>query len=165
MKLLLTLFFSLLISASHAEELFVPLSQFDNDSQRLTNNKVLEFWGYHNYNGSDNYQNILKLRYYNPIEAGDWRGRIRLDTSYASNYNSISSADNAGQYSAGNTMVVDMSSISPIATKAFAQKINALGGGSPGLSPLTEPLTYAQRRDEYRARNATAIPVNPSRAS
>ena len=83
MKLFLFFLFTLFVSASHAEELFVPLSQFDNDSQRLTNNKVLEFWGYHNYDNNDNYQNVLKLRYYNPLEAGDWQGRIRLDTSYA----------------------------------------------------------------------------------
>ena len=105
MKHLFSLLLILFASAAHAEDLLVPLSKFDNDSQQLTNSKVLEFWGYHNYDGSDNYQNILRLRYYNPLEAGDWRGRIRLDTAWASNYNSIASANNSGQYSAGNTMV------------------------------------------------------------
>jgi hypothetical protein len=105
MKSLLSLLLVLFASATQAEDLLVPISKFDNDSQQLTNSKVLEFWGYHNYDGSDNYQNILKLRYYNPLELGDWRGRIRLDTTWASNYNSIASANNSGQYSAGNTMV------------------------------------------------------------
>jgi hypothetical protein len=105
MKHLLSLILVLFVSASHAEDFLVPISKFDNDSQQLTNSRVLEFWGYHNYDGSDNYQNILRLRYYNPLEVSDWRGRIRLDTAWASNYNSISSANNSGQYSAGNTMV------------------------------------------------------------
>jgi hypothetical protein len=98
MKYLLSLLLVLCVSATHAEDFLVPFSKFDNDSQQLTNSKVLEFWGYHNYEGGDNYQNILRMRYYNPLEAGDWRGRIRLDTAWASNYNSISSANNSGQY-------------------------------------------------------------------
>lgn len=124
MKSLLALLFSLLVSASYAEELFVPLSRFDNDSQQLSNSKVLESWVYHNYDNNDTYQNILKLRYYNPLEAGNWRGRFRLDTSYTSNYNSISSADNAGQYSAGNTMVTIWGQ-----DQTFLKPLGALIGG------------------------------------
>lgn len=105
MKFSISLLFSLFFLTAHADGIFVPPSKFDNDSQQLTGNKVLEFWGYHNYQGSDNYQNVLKLRYYNPLELGDWRGRIRLDTSYVANFNSISSANSSGQYSSGNTMV------------------------------------------------------------
>ncbi|QWD81196.1 hypothetical protein [Polynucleobacter sp. MWH-S4W17] len=124
MKILLSLLISFFVSASYAEDLLVPVSKFDNDSQRLTNSKVLEFWGYHNYDGNDNYQNILKLRYYNPLAAGEWRGRIRLDTSYASNYNSISSANNSGQYSAGNTMATIWGQ-----DQTFLKPLGALVGG------------------------------------
>lgn len=124
MKYCLTLLLSLFVSVSHAETLFVPISEFDNDSQQLTDNKVLELWGYHNYDGNDNYQNIVRLRYYNPLKAGDWRGRMRLDTSWASNYNSISSADNAGQYSAGNTMVTVWGQ-----DRTFLKPLGALVGG------------------------------------
>jgi len=81
MKLLVTFLFSIFVSASYAEDLLVPLSKSDNDSQQLSDSKVLEFWAYHNYDNNDNYQNVLKLRYYNPLAAGNWRGRIRLDTS------------------------------------------------------------------------------------
>lgn len=105
MKIFYLLLLVLFTSVTRADDLLVPLSKFDNDSQQLTGNKVLEFWGYHDYQGSDNYQNILKLRYYNPLELGDWRGRIRLDTSYVANFNSNVSANNSGQYSSGNTMV------------------------------------------------------------
>ena len=105
MKYLLSILFSLFISVVHAEGALVPISKFDNDSQQLTDSKVLEFWAYHDYQGNDNYQNTLKLRYYNPLEVGDWRGRIRLDTSYVANYNSNSPSNNAGQYSSGNTMM------------------------------------------------------------
>ena len=124
MKHFLSLLLTLFVSASYAEDLLVPISKFDNDSQKLTNSKVLEFWGYHDYDGSDNYQNILKLRYYNPLQAGDWRGRIRLDTSYASNYNSISAANNSGQYSAGNTMVTIWGQ-----DRTFLKPLGALVGG------------------------------------
>lgn len=88
-----------------AETLLVPLGKFDNDSQRLTNSKVLEFWAYHANQEADNYQNTLRLRYYNPLKVGDWHGRIRLDTAYVANYNSNTSPNNSGEYSAGNTMV------------------------------------------------------------
>lgn len=96
---------SFCIGLAHAEDLLVPLSKFDNDSQQLTNSRVLEFWAYHDYQGNDAYQNILKLRYYNPLEAGDWRGRIRLDSSVVANFNSNSPSNNSGQYSSGNTMI------------------------------------------------------------
>lgn len=105
MKYLIFTLLVLIHCLAQAEDVFVPLSDFDNDSQQLTKSRVLEFWGYHNYQGDDNYQNTLRLRYYNPLELGDWRGRIRLDTAVVSNYNSISSANNNGQYSAGNTMI------------------------------------------------------------
>ena len=124
MKLLVTFLFSIFVSASYAEDLLVPLSKFDNDSQQLSDSKVLEFWAYHNYDNNDNYQNVLKLRYYNPLAAGNWRGRIRLDTSYASSYNSISSANNAGQYSAGNTMVTIWGQ-----DQTFLKPLGALVGG------------------------------------
>ena len=93
------------VSVALASDLLVPLRKFDNDSQQLSDSKVLEFWGYHNYQGNDNYQNTLRLRYYSPINAGVWRGRIRFDTAYVANFNSITSAGNSGQYSSGNTMV------------------------------------------------------------
>ncbi len=124
MKFFLSLLFSLFISVAHAETLLVPLSKFDNDSQQLTNSKVLEFWGYHDYQGSDNYQNTLKLRYYNPLEVGDWRGRIRLDTAYVANFNSISSENNSGQYSSGNTMVTIWGQ-----DRRFLKPLGALVGG------------------------------------
>ena len=124
MKFLFPLFLALFVSAAYAEDLLVPISKFDNDSQQLTDYRVLEFWGYHNYNGSDNYQNTLTLRYYNPLELGDWRGRIRLDTSYASSFNSISSANNSGQYSAGNTMLTIWGQ-----DHTFLKPLGALVGG------------------------------------
>lgn len=131
MKFLVSLLLVLLFSVAYAEELFVPISKFDNDSQQLTKNKVLEFWAYHNYNGNDDYQNILKIRYYNPLEAGDWRGRIRLDTSWASNYNSISSGNNSGLYSAGNTMVTiwgqDRTFLKPLGALVGARVIFPFG--------------------------------------
>lgn len=105
MKYFVAVILSLFIGVSQAEDLLVPISKFDNDSQQLSKDRVLEFWGYHDYDGNDSYQNTLKLRYYNPLEAGSWRGRIRLDTSYVSNYNANSNLNNSGQYSAGNTLV------------------------------------------------------------
>ena len=105
MKYFLLLVFSLFWSVAWAEDLFVPPSKFENNSKELSKDRVLEFWGYHNYDGSDNYKNILRLRYYNPLELGNWQGRIRLDTSITSEYNPQMASNNSGQYSAGNTMV------------------------------------------------------------
>ena len=130
-KYFLLFFASLFMSTAWAEDFFVPLSKFDNDSQELSKDRVLEFWGYHNYEGSDNYKNILKLRYYNPLEAGDWRGRIRLDTSISSDYNSQMTSNNTGQYSAGNTMVTiwgqDRSFLKPLGALVGARVIVPFG--------------------------------------
>lgn len=104
-KYFLLIVVSLYFSVALAEDLLVPLSKFDNDSQQLSKERVIEFWGYHNYDNSDNYQNILKLRYYNPLQVGSWQGRVRLDTSIVSNYNSTSIQNSSGQYSSGNTML------------------------------------------------------------
>ena len=125
MKYFLSLLIFLFFSVAHAEYLLVPVSKFDNDSQQLSDSRVLEFWAYHNYNGDDNYQNTLRLRYYNPLEAGNWRGRIRLDTAYVSNFNSISSANNSGQYSAGQTMVTVWGQ-----DNGLLRSLGALVGGS-----------------------------------
>ena len=124
MKYFLSLLFVLFTSVTHAEYLLVPISKFDNDSQQLTDSKVLEFWAYHNYNGSDNYENTLRLRYYNPLAIGDWRGRIRLDTAYVANYNSITSSSNSGQYSSGNTMLTIWGQ-----DNGFLKSLGALVGG------------------------------------
>ena len=97
--------FSVLVSAVYAEDYLVPLDKFNNDSQKLSPESVLEFWGYHEYDGSENYQNTLKLRFYTPLEAGDWRGRFRLDTSVASDYNSTTSPNNAAQFTTGPTLI------------------------------------------------------------
>jgi len=87
MKFLAIPLLALCIAQAHAEDLFVPISKFYNDSQQLTDSKVLEFWASHDYQGGDNYQNDLRLRYYNPLEVGDWKGRIRIDANMVSNYN------------------------------------------------------------------------------
>ena len=123
-KLFLILAASFCLGSVWAEDLFVPLSQFNNDSHKLSQDRVLEFWGYHNYQGSDNYQNTLKLRYYNPLEIGDWRGRIRLDTSIQSEYNTTVSPNNSGQYSAGNTLITIWGQ-----DRTFLKPLGALLGG------------------------------------
>lgn len=105
MKYFVFIFINLLIANAYAEDLLVPLSKFDNDSQRLATDHVLEFWGYHGFDGANNYDNTLTLRYYNPLEAGDFKGRVRIDTSLVSAYNTDVAGSNSKQYSAGNTMV------------------------------------------------------------
>ncbi|MBU3622006.1 hypothetical protein [Polynucleobacter sp. CS-Odin-A6] len=105
MKFFAIVLMVLLASHARAEDLLVPISDFDNDSQKLTNSRVLEFWGYHGYQGKEDYKNTLTIRYYNPLEWGDWRGRIRIDSSVISNYGANMASNNSGQYSAGNTMV------------------------------------------------------------
>jgi hypothetical protein len=124
MKYLLLIFISLFLSTAWAKDLLVPLSKFENNSKDLSKDRVIEFWGYHNYEGNDNYQDILKLRYYNPFEVGDWQGRIRLDTSISSDNNSQITSNNSGKYSAGNTMVTVWGQ-----DKSFLKPLGALVGG------------------------------------
>lgn len=104
-KLLASIFLGIFISTAQAKDLLVPVSEFRNDSQQLSNSKVVEFWGYHNYQGAGDFQNTLKIRYYNPLEWEEWRGRFRLDSSVVSNYGLDMPSNSSGQYSAGNTMI------------------------------------------------------------
>ena len=67
--------------------------------------RVLEFWGYHNTTGDQVQNDILKLRYYQPLTFDQWRGTMRLDTSYVSTYGPTLPAQSSGTYNAGNTML------------------------------------------------------------
>lgn len=117
------LLLGVLFSTAWAEDAKNHAPLFVNDSQQLSNQRVLEFWGYHNYQGSDAYQNIGKIRYYNPLEIGDWEGRLRLDASRVSNFNSISSPSSSGEYKAGQTMVTVWGR-----DKVFLKEMGALVG-------------------------------------
>ena len=66
---------------------------------------AIEFWGYYNYLGSGDYNDILKVRFYQPLHMGDWYGTMRLDTSYVSNFGPTQLHQEAGAYSAGNTLL------------------------------------------------------------
>jgi len=135
-------------SFAWAEDLLVPLSKFDNDSQRLSTDRVLEFWGYHSFESGSNYENTLTLRYYNPLEAGDWKGRFRLDTSLISSYNTETAGGNTRQYSAGNTMVTiwgqDKEFLNPLRALVGARVIMPFGNNGqwaigPQLSWTLKP--------------------------
>jgi hypothetical protein len=131
MKFLISLLICLVPSIAFAEDLLVPLSKFDNDSQKLSNDRVLEFWGYKTSDGSNNFQNALTLRYYNPLELGDWRGRLRLDTSVVSSYNLDTSRSNSQQYFSGNTMLTvwgqDKDFLNPLGALVGARVIFPFG--------------------------------------
>jgi hypothetical protein len=123
-KFCVAILFGALISLAHAEDFFVPFDKFANDSQKLSPDTVLEFWGYHEYDGSENYQNTLKLRLYTPLEVGDWRGRFRLDTSVAADYNSTASPNNSTQFTTGPTLITIWGQ-----NTTFLHPLNALVGG------------------------------------
>lgn len=80
-------------------------TSFQNVSGEYSRDKILEFWGYHNYQGNQNYSDTLKLRFYHPLDIDRFRGTIRLDTAYVSSYGPSFPSQNSGQYSAGNTML------------------------------------------------------------
>jgi hypothetical protein len=123
MKICLAILFSMFISLAHAEDFFVPIDKFGNNSHQLSPDTVLEFWGYHEYDGSENYQNTLKLRFYTPLELGDWRGRFRLDTSVVADYNSTTSANNSTQFTTGPTLITVWGE-----NNTFINPLNALVG-------------------------------------
>jgi hypothetical protein len=54
-----------------AKQTSAPILGLVNASQDRSENHILEFWGYHEYDGSQNYADTLKLRYYNPLNIGD----------------------------------------------------------------------------------------------
>lgn len=77
--------------------------QYDPDQQ--SNQQVLEFWAYHDMLAESTNSDILKLRYYQPLQIDQWRGTMRLDTSYVSNYGPTLPQHSSGAYSAGNTLL------------------------------------------------------------
>ena len=91
--------------ACAAEQPSAPILGLVNASQNRSQDRTLEFWGYHEYNGSQNYNDTLKLRYYNPLNVGDWHGTLRLDTAYTAAYGPLLPAQSSGTYSANNAMV------------------------------------------------------------
>lgn len=109
MKFLRTLIFLVLCITTTlvcaAEETSAPILGLVNASQLRSQDRTLEFWGYHEYDGSQNYTDTLKLRYYNPLNIGDWHGTLRLDTAYTAAYGPLLSAQTTGTYSANNAMV------------------------------------------------------------
>jgi hypothetical protein len=74
-------------------------------SDQYSNQRVLEFWAYHDTFGEQTQADTLKLRYYQPLHFDRWRGTMRLDTSYVSTYGPELPQHQTGTYSAGNTML------------------------------------------------------------
>jgi hypothetical protein len=150
MKYIVFILINLMMANSYAEDLLVPLSKFDNDSQRLATNRVLEFWGYQSFEGNSNFDNTLTLRYYNPLEVGDLKGRIRIDTSLVSSFNTETGGGNSRQYSAGNTMVTiwgqDKNYLNPLRALVGARVI--LPFGNYGQWAVGPQLSWTLTPDE-----------------
>lgn len=100
--LLLTLL-SPLVQAAEDENKYS--SYFQNVSQEYSRDRILEFWGYHESQGNENYSNTARLRYYQPVDFDRFRGTIRLDTSFVSSYGPGYPAQHPGQYNQGGTML------------------------------------------------------------
>ena len=91
----------------YAEEGSPPQSYLGliNTSQDRSQDHILEFWGYHDYLGSENYVDTLKLRYYNPLNIDTWHGTVRLDTAYTAPYGPQLQNQSTGTFSANNAML------------------------------------------------------------
>ena len=92
-------------SAYAAEQVSAPILGLVNTSQDRSQDRILEFWGYHEYDGSQNYADTLKLRYYNPLNIGDWHGTVRLDTAYTASYGPQLPDQATGTYTPNNAMI------------------------------------------------------------
>ena len=77
----------------------------EKDSDQYSSQRVLEFWGYHNTYGEQIQSDTAKLRYYQPLKFDQWRGTMRLDTSYVSTYGPASTEQSSGNTSLGNTLL------------------------------------------------------------
>lgn len=80
-------------------------SYFQNVSGEYSRSHILEFWGYHDYHANNNYYDTLRLRYYQPLDFDQFRGTLRLDTSYVAAYGPSVPPQSAHQYQEGNTML------------------------------------------------------------
>jgi len=81
-----------------------PILGFINSSQERSQDHILEFWGYHAAQGSENYADTLKLRYYKPLNLGSWHGTMRLDTAYTAVYGPTLAAQSTGTSSPNNAI-------------------------------------------------------------
>jgi hypothetical protein len=86
-------------------EATIPFFNLKGDPSTISNQHILEFWGYHAAESGDTTSNTLKLRYYQPLQYDQWRGTMRIDTSYVDAYGPLVTNQNPGHYSAGNTML------------------------------------------------------------
>jgi hypothetical protein len=77
----------------------------ESASDQPSSQRILEFWGYHNTTGEQAQNDTLKVRYYQPLQFDQWRGTMRLDTSYTSSYGPSLPQQSSGTYSAGNTLL------------------------------------------------------------
>ncbi|WP_255539389.1 hypothetical protein [Polynucleobacter sp. JS-Safj-400b-B2] len=105
-----TLTFSLLCISSALvdateQNTAMPILGLINASQERSQDYTLEFWGYHESDSSQNYADTLKLRYYNPLNIGNWHGMIRLDTAYTATYGPQLPAQSTGTFSPNNAML------------------------------------------------------------
>ncbi len=100
-------FFCIPTSLVCTAEQYSPVSILGliNTPQERSQDHILKFWGYHNYQGSQNYLDTLKLRYYNPLNLGDWHGTMRLDTAYTASYGPQKSAQGTDGFSPNNAML------------------------------------------------------------
>jgi hypothetical protein len=76
-----------------------------NASQERSQDHTLEFWGYQASEGSGNYADTLKLRYYNPLNLGSWHGTVRLDAAYTAFYGPQLPAQSTGTFTPNNAML------------------------------------------------------------
>ena len=67
----------------------------------------------------------------------------------------------AGWSAKGGALVDTFLSKAPPALRAKIEEMNAANGGHPGLSPLTDDLTYSQRLGEYNQRNTDLHATHP----
>ena len=93
------------VIACATEQAPTPILGLINTSQERSQDRTLEFWGYHEYDGSQNYADTLKLRYYNPVNLGNWHGMLRLDTAYTATYGPQLPVQSSGTYSPNNAML------------------------------------------------------------
>lgn len=84
------------------------LSKYFNlksDPNPISDQHIVEFWGYHDTYEPQAQSNTLKLRYYQPVQIDRWRGTMRLDASYVSAYGPLLPNQSSGNYAAGNTLL------------------------------------------------------------
>ena len=77
----------------------------ENRSNEYSKESNVEVWNFYNNFGGNNNGETINLRLYTPLNVGDWKGMLRLDTNTTSAWGPATPGQRADEFSAGNSFI------------------------------------------------------------